>query len=361
MSLTFSLQRNANPRTDADVAAIHAAPGFGQYFTDHMALATWSVEGGWRDDAIVPYGPLQLDPAAAVLHYAQEVFEGLKAYRHADGSIWLFRPEMNAARFAASAERLCLPVLPEEDFLTSIADLVKADARWVPSGETEKSLYLRPFMFASESFLGVRPARTVTYCLIASPVGAYFPQGVAPVDIWVTDEYSRAGIGGTGAAKCGGNYASSLIAQEEGYEHGCSQVLFIEASAKDRVEELGGMNVFLITKDGRLRTPALMGSILAGVTRDSILRMGERLGLRPDEGRITPDELTEGITSGEVVEAFCCGTAAVISPISGFKSRQGEVRLADGAHDQTLAIRNAILDVQYGRAEDTFGWMHRVA
>ena len=360
MALSFPLHPTEHPHSDAEIAEIMADPGFGRFFTDHMALAVWTQEAGWGEDEVGPYGPFQIEPGDAVLHYAQEIFEGLKAYRHADGSVWLFRPERNARRFAQSAERLCLPVLPEEDFLTSVRELVKADVRWVPSGEKEESLYLRPFMFAAESFLGVRAAHRVQYAVIASPVGPYFAGGVKPIDIWVTDEYSRAGVGGTGAAKCGGNYASSLIAQREGYEHGCPQVLFID-QGNDRVEELGGMNVFVITKDGGLRTPALTGTILEGVTRDSILARGEKLGLQPEAGRLGPQELRDGIESGEFVEAFCCGTAAVISPISGFKSRSGEFRLPDGAHDTTLSIRNAILDIQYGRAEDTFGWMHRVA
>lgn len=360
MSLTFPLHSNSSPRSDAEVARILADPGFGDYFTDHMAVAVWTKDVGWHDDEIKPYGPFLMDPATAVLHYAQEIFEGMKAYRHEDGSVWLFRPEANARRFQTSADRMMLPRLPEEDFVASVTKLVEVDHRWVPGAAGEMSLYLRPFMFASEVFLGVRAAHQVTYSVIASPVGPYFTGGVKPVDIWVTSEYARAGIGGTGNAKCGGNYAGSLIAQYQGYEHGCSQVLFIEASAKDRVEELGGMNVFLITADGRLVTPALTGTILEGITRDSILAVAGDLGLVPEERRVTPDELFGGVSDGTFVEAFSCGTAAVITPIGAFKSTAGEYGLPDSGTPTTIAIRNRILDVQYGRAEDTHDWMRRV-
>jgi branched-chain amino acid aminotransferase len=360
MSLTFALQRNPSPATDDAVARVLADPGFGDYFTDHMAVASWTKDGGWGAGEVKPYGPFQVDPASAVLHYAQEVFEGLKAYRHADGSIHLFRPEANARRFQASAARLMLPELPVEDFVASVSELVRADARWVPGAAGEKSLYLRPFMFAAEVFLGVRAAQTVTYSVIASPAGPYFTGGVKPVDIWVTDSWARAGVGGTGAAKCGGNYAASLIAQYEGYEHGCSQVLFIEAADKDRVEELGGMNVFLVTADGRLITPALTGTILDGITRNSILAVAADLGLAPEERRVTPDELFGGIADGSTVEAFSCGTAAVVTPIGAFKSTEGEWRLPENGSPVTLGVRNAILDIQYGRTQDTHGWLHRV-
>ncbi len=359
MSLRFELIPNPAPRTDAEVAAVLADPGFGSRFSDHMSVATWTKADGWADAAVRPYGPFQIDPAGAVLHYAQEIFEGLKAYRHADGSIHLFRPEANARRFQTSAARMMLPELPIEDFVEGVVELVRADQRWVPDSTGEKSLYLRPFMFADEVFLGVRAAERVTFSVIASPSGPYFAGGVKPVDIWVTDSYARAGVGGTGAAKCGGNYAASLIAQYQGYEHGCSQVLFIEAAEKDRVEELGGMNVFLITADGKLVTPALTGTILDGITRSSILTVAADLGLQPEERPITPEELFGGIADGSTVEAFSCGTAAVVTPIGAFRSVNGEWKLPAG-NEVTLAIRNAILDIQYGRVADTRGWLRRV-
>ncbi len=362
MPLTFSLQPNSAPASEARVAEIMDDPGFGTYFTDHMAVATWTKGQGWHDDAIMPYGPFAMDPASAVFHYGQEVFEGLKAYRHADGSVWLFRPELNAARYARSAQRLMLPQLPIEDFLTSCSKLVEADLSWVPDySGGEQSLYLRPFMMAFESFLGVRAAETVLHCVIASPVGTYFKEGVRPIDIWITDTWSRAGIGGTGSAKCGGNYAASLIAQYEGYEQGCSQVLFVQPDGDGRVDELGGMNVFVVTRDGALVTPLLEGTILDGVTRDSILKVGVSLGLEVEERRLGAAELRERITSGEFAEAFCCGTAAVISPIRAFKDASGEFSLAESYGPTTMKMRAAITDIQFGRAEDTFGWLRRIA
>lgn len=358
---TFTLTRTDHPTPADERATIVAKPVFGAHFADHMALARWTEGSGWHDREIVARRPFELHPGAATFHYGQEIFEGLKAYRHADGSLWLFRPDMNAERLNASARRLCLPELPVEDFLTSVEGLVQADARWVPDAVNgEGSLYIRPFMIAHENFLGVRAAENVLFCVIASPVGTYFEGGVKPIDIWMTHEYSRAGKGGTGFAKCGGNYASSLIAQYEGYEHGCSQVLFVDASG-DGVEELGGMNVFLVTGDGRLVTPALDGTILHGVTRDSILAMGRSLGLGVEERELGASELRSGIESGEFVEAFCCGTAAVISPISAFKSKDGAFSLPAGAGSTTMDLRNAITDIQFGRAQDQFGWMRRIA
>ncbi len=359
MPLEFAVTENPKLRTAAEVAEVLADPGFGARFTDHMAVATWTRSGGWGEAEIRPYGPFQIDPAGAVLHYGQEIFEGLKAYRHADGSIHLFRPEANARRLQTSAARLMLPQLPVEDFVTAVEELVRIDQRWVPDVAGEKSLYLRPFMFADEVFLGVRAAERVTFSVIASPSGPYFAGGVKPVDIWVTDTYARAGVGGTGAAKCGGNYAASLIAQYEGYEHGCSQVLFIEASGKDRVEELGGMNVFLVKADGTLVTPSLTGTILDGITRSSVLTVAAELGLTPVERRVTPDELFSGIADGSTVEAFSCGTAAVVTPIGAFRSAAGEWRLPE-ANPHTLGIRQALIDIQYGRAEDKHGWLRRV-
>ena len=359
MALTFAAPQQPVHRSQAEIDAVCADPGFGQIFTDHMALATWTKDVGWHDAALVPYGPFQLDPASAVLHYAQEIFEGLKAYRRADGSVWLFRPRKNAERFARSAHRLALPELPVEDFLTSIEALVQLDHMWVPGGE-EQSLYLRPFMFARENFLGVRPAQNVTYCVIASPVGAYFHGGVQPVDIWISRDYSRAAPGGTGAAKCGGNYASSLLPQQEAYDNGCSQVLFLDPYHR-YIEELGGMNLYVVTKDGRLLTPELTGTILEGVTRDSVLTLAGERGLDPVEQRIDIDELLDGIRSGEVTEVFACGTAAVLTPISGFRSHRGEVAIPGAPGEVTMGIRNELLDIQYGRRPDPYGWTVRVA
>ena len=285
MTMVFDVRPNSRPRSEAERTAILAEPGFGQFFTDHMATAAWTAADGWHDSAVVPYGPILMDPATAVLHYAQEIFEGLKAYRHPDDSIWLFRPDRNAARFARSAQRLALPPMTTDDFLAGLEALITTDQQWVAKGG-EDSLYLRPFMFASEAFLGVRPSRRVTYCCIASPAGPYFASGVKPVKIWLSTHYARAAPGGTGAAKCGGNYAASLIAQAEAADHGCDQVLFADAVEHRWLEELGGMNVYLISRDGELITPELNGSILEGVTRDSVLTLAADFGLTPVERRI---------------------------------------------------------------------------
>jgi branched-chain amino acid aminotransferase len=360
VSLPFEVRANPNPRSDSERQAILDAPGFGMNFTDHMAVAVWTAADGWHDSAIVPYGPFSLDPATAVLHYAQQVFEGLKAYRHPDGSVWLFRADQNAQRMVRSAARLALPELPQADFLASIDALIAADAAWVPTA-AEQSLYLRPFLFASEAFLGVRPAQRVTYCCIASPAGPYFASGVRPVSIWITTRYTRAAPGGTGAAKCGGNYAASLIAQQEAASHGCDQVMFADAAERAWLEELGGMNVYLVTRDNELLTPELNGSILEGVTRESILALASDFGLTPVERRIGIAELVDGIRSGQVAELFACGTAAVITPIGVLKDDAGTYPIGSGeTGETTAALRKNLLDIQYGRAEDTHGWLRRV-
>ena len=360
MSLSFEVRPHPGPRTDAEREAILAAPGFGVHFTDHMAVATWTATDGWHDSAIVPYGPFSLDPATAVLHYAQEIFEGLKAYRHADGSVWTFRPDQNAARMARSAARMALPELPEADFLASLDALIAADAAWVPEA-AEQSLYLRPFLFASEAFLGVRAAQRVTYCCIASPAGAYFASGVRPISIWISRRYTRAAPGGTGAAKCGGNYAASLVAQQEAAAHSCDQVMFADAAEHAWLEELGGMNVYVVTADGELLTPELNGSILEGVTRESILTMAGDFGLTPVERKIAVAELVDGIASGQVTELFACGTAAVVTPIGMLRDEEGTYVIAGGeTGETTAALRKNLLDIQYGRAADPHGWLRRV-
>ena len=359
MALSFDLPESPSFLGDDVIQGVWANPGFGQYFTDHMALANWSEESGWHNDRLTEYSQVSMEPASAVYHYAQEIFEGLKAYRHADGSVWLFRPDANARRFENSAHRLALPVLPPEDFVTSVRQLTALDSRWVP-GEEEQSLYLRPFMMAAENFLGVRPAHSVLYTVIASPVGAYFAGGVAPVDIWISRDFSRVATGGTGSAKCGGNYAASLLPQELAYEKGCSQVLFVDAAEKRWIEELGGMNFFMITKDDELVTPELNGNILPGVTRDSILTVAPELGLKPVERPISVDEVTGGITSGEIRELFACGTAAVITPIGSLKDEDGEYRIDTDKATHTIPLRNHLLDIQYGRVADKHGWMQQV-
>lgn len=363
-ALQFTEAPTATPTSAQRRAEILANPGFGKHFTDHMVTATWTPDAGWHAGRLEPYGPIPLDPAAAVLHYAQEIFEGLKAYRHPDGTVWAFRPEANGERFARSAARLALPQLPVEDFLAAIDLLVRTDLDWVPTGG-EQSLYLRPFMFASEAFLGVRPANEVRFVLISCPVGSYFAGGITPVSIWLSSTYTRAALGGTGAAKCGGNYAASLAAQLEAGAHGCDQVCFLDAVERRWVEELGGMNLYFVHRDGRLVTPELTGTILEGVTRSSILTLAKEQGLDVEERRVAIDEWRDGVVSGEITEVFACGTAAVITPVGKLVWEGGEVAspvtAADGMGEVTRRLRTALVDVQHGRAPDTHGWLRRLA
>lgn len=357
--MEISITPSSDAVSDERLAEILANPGFGQHFTDHMLTVEWTPDAGWHGARIEPYGPLTLDPATAVLHYAQETFEGMKAYRHPDGSVWSFRPEENAARMVRSSHRLALPVLDVPDFVQAVDALVAVDERWVPDPEGEKSLYLRPFMFASEAFLGVRPAQHVTFMVIASPAGAYFKGGVKPVSLWLTEEYTRAGRGGMGAAKTGGNYASSLIAQQEASGHGCDQVVFLDAQEGRYVEELGGMNMYFVFADGRIVTPET-GTILEGITRASIIELAGKLGFQVEERKFAIDEWRDGVASGEITEIFACGTAAVVTPVGELKWDGGSVPTAAAAGEVATRIRQALVDIQFGRVEDTFGWMHRI-
>jgi branched-chain amino acid aminotransferase len=356
--MQISTTANPTPVDDARLAEILANPGFGQHFTDHMLTVEWTPADGWHAARIEPYGPLTLDPATAVLHYAQETFEGMKAYRHDDGSIWTFRPEENAARMVRSSKRLAFPELPVADFVEAIDELVKVDQRWVPDGEGEKSLYIRPFMLATEKFLGVRPAQHVTFLVIASPAGAYFKGGVKPVTLWLTTEYTRAGRGGMGAAKTGGNYASSLLPQQQAIAEGCDQVVFLDSQEGKYVEELGGMNLYFVHDDGRIVTPE-SGTILEGITRSSIIELAGKLGHQVEERKFSIDEWRDGVRSGAITEVFACGTAAVVTPVGTLKWGGGEAP-APASTDLTMKIRQALVDIQYGRAEDTFGWMHKI-
>ena len=363
-ALEFTQELSAHPKPAEERAAILANPGFGDYFTDHTAVIDYKADesgtGVWQNARIEPYGPIAMDPAAAVLHYGQEVFEGLKAYRHADGSVWSFRPEANAARINLSARRLALPELPEELFLESLRQLVSVDKDWIPEGDGA-ALYLRPFMIATEAFLGVRPSREVSYRVIASPAGNYFGGELKPVSIWLSTKYARAGRGGTGEAKCGGNYAASLIAQMEGEANGCKQVLFLDEFNDNAVEELGGMNVFFVFKDGTLVTPALSGTILHGITRSSVLQLGRDRGLNVQERKITLDEWRDGVASGDITEVFACGTAAVITPVGELKTETETIGSADAvAGPVTMSIREQLLGVQTGTVEDTHGWLTRL-
>ncbi|MFB8148123.1 branched-chain amino acid aminotransferase [Microbacterium sp. NPDC056003] len=352
--LEFTVNRNLQAKSAEQRAEILANPGFGTSFTDHMVDICWSTGGGWHRPRVQPYGPLSLDPAAAVLHYGQEIFEGIKAYRHADGSIHTFRPDQNGRRLQRSARRLALPELPVSYFIQSLRELIAVDGDWVPSG-ADQSLYLRPFMFAKEAFLGVRPAHKVGYYVIASPAGAYFTGGVRPVSIWLSEDYARAGKGGTGAAKTGGNYAASLLPQSEAYENECDQVVFLD---QDRnVEELGGMNVVFVYKDGTIVTPQ-SDSILEGITRDSILQLAMDRGHKVEGRAVSFEEWRQGVASGDIVEVFACGTAAVVTPIGLLKGRDFVDEQPIG--ELALSLREELTDIQYGRREDKHGWLLRL-
>ena len=362
--LSFTVERSANPASDEVRAEVLANPGFGKFFTDHMVSIDYSADQGWHDARVLPYGPIELDPSAVVLHYAQEVFEGLKAYRWADGSIVSFRPEANAARLQTSARRLAIPELPSEVFLESLRQLMAVDGQWVPPAGGEESLYLRPFVIASEPGLGVRPAGEYRYMVIASPAGAYFPRGIKPVSVWLSHEYVRASPGGTGAAKFGGNYAASLLAQAQAAEHGCDQVVWLDAIERRYVEEMGGMNMFFVLGSGgtaRLVTPELSGSLLPGITRNSLLQLAVDAGFTVEERKIDVDEWQKKAAAGEITEVFACGTAAVITPVSHVKSGDGDFTIADGEPGEvTMALRDTLTGIQRGTFADTHAWMTRL-
>jgi branched-chain amino acid aminotransferase len=357
----IALKPTGAPLAASEREARLADPGFGRFFTDHMVTIAWETGRGWHDAQLVPYAPLSLDPAVMVLHYGQAIFEGLKAYHQPDGSIATFRPEQNARRFQRSARRLAMPELPEDLFLASLQALVGQDAAWVPTG-AEHSLYLRPLMFSTEVGLGVRPASSYLFALIASPAGAYFPRGLKPVTVWLSEDYTRAAPGGTGEAKCAGNYAASLVAQAQAAERGCDQVVWLDAVEHRQVEEMGGMNLFFVYGSGdgaRLTTPELTGSLLPGVTRDSLLTLAGDLGYVSSAGRVSTQQWREGNSSGEITEVFACGTAAVITPVGAVRSSEHDWTVGDGGTGPVTArLRQALLDIQTGTGPDLHGWRH---
>jgi branched-chain amino acid aminotransferase len=356
----FPFEANPNPVDAAERAARLVDPGFGRVFTDHMVTIRYSDAKGWHDAKVGPRAPLTLDPATAVLHYAQEIFEGLKAYRLADGTMALFRPEQNARRFQRSAKRLAMPELPEDMFLQACKQLVQVDKDWFPPVDGG-SIYLRPFMIASEVFLGVKPSSEYLFMVIASSAGNYFKSGAPAISIWVSEQYTRAARGGTGAAKCGGNYAASLVAQSEAIRQGCDQVVFLDAAEHRWVEELGGMNLFFLFDDGSLLTPPADGTILEGITRDSVLTLARAQGLTVREELYAMDQWRADAESGRLVEVFACGTAAVVTPVGTVKSTQGAFTIgAGGAGQMTQQIRTKLVDIQRGAAADTHGWVHRI-
>ncbi len=333
--------------------------GFGIHFSDHMFLMDYSHGTGWRDARIVPYGPLSLAPSAMVLHYGQEIFEGLKAYYARDGAVCLFRPDRNAERLNRSAARMCLPEIPVEDHIAAIRTLVRLDREWIPRGENA-SLYIRPAMIATEAGLGVRPSAEVLFFIITGPVGAYYARGFDPVRILVEDTYVRAARGGTGEAKTGGNYAASLLAAKKAKEKGFDQVLWLDAGHRRFVEEVGTMNIFFVLR-GELVTPPLSGSILPGVTRDTVLTLAREWKIPVAERPVEIDEVLSGAADGTLSEAFGSGTAAVISPVGSFSCRGQEVRVNGGRTGElSLRLYREITGIQYGDIEDRHHWIHRV-
>lgn len=358
-SLKFVRHPHPSPVAADKRAALLANPGFGRVFSDHMVTIRYSDADGWHDARVEPRGPISMDPAAAVLHYAQEIFEGLKAYKTAGGGATLFRPRENARRFQQSAERLAMPLLPEEIFLEAVDQLVNIDRDWIPGGDG--SLYIRPFMFANETFLGVKPSSDYLFIVIASSVGSYFKSGADAVSVWVSQEFTRAGTGGTGAAKCGGNYAASLLAQAEATRHGCDQVVFLDAAERKWVEELGGMNVFFVFNDGSMSTPPLGGTILPGITRSSLLTLAKDKGIAVREERYSYDQWKADAGSGRLREAFACGTAAVVTAIGTVRTPEGEFKIGNGGPGtRTEELKSALVEIQRSRAPDPHGWIHKV-
>ncbi|MEQ1548596.1 MAG: branched-chain amino acid aminotransferase [Chakrabartia sp.] len=356
---SFVIEPSATPVDPTERAKILSDPGFGRVFTDHMAIIRYNESEGWHDAKITARAPLSLDPAAAVLHYAQEIFEGLKAYRLADGGMALFRPDANAQRFQSSARRMAMPELPEDLFIESVRALVDIDKAWFPDVEGG-SLYLRPFMFASEVFLGVRPSHEYLFLVIASSVGGYFKSGAPAISLLVSEDYTRAAPGGTGAAKCGGNYATSLVAQAEAIKKGYDQVVFLDAAERRWIEELGGMNLFFVFSDGSIQTPPL-GTILAGITRDSIITLARDEGLTVREEPYAIDQWRADALSGRLTESFACGTAAVVTPIGSVTSSEGQFTMSAGGPGQvTQRLKARLIAIQRGISPDPHHWVKRL-
>lgn len=329
--------------------------GFGKKFTDHMFIMNYTEGKGWHDARIVPFERLSLSPAAMVFHYGQEMFEGMKAYRGDNDEIYIFRPEMNARRANMSNDRLCIPRIPEEDFVQAVSAVVDVDRDWVPHA-AGTSLYIRPFIIATDEFLGVAPSKTYLFMIILSPSGAYYASGLAPVGIWIEDEYVRAVKGGIGFAKTGGNYAASLIAQVKAHDEGFSQVLWLDGVERKYIEEVGAMNIFFKI-DGKIVTPMLNGSILPGVTRDSVINLCKHWGLDVEERRISVEELLEAQHSGKLEEVFGTGTAAVISPVGKLRYMDEVMVIGDGnIGPVSQKIYDTVTGIQWGKLDDPFGW-----
>ena len=352
--LDIKIEKTKNPK-----AKPGGPLGFGKIFTDHMFIMNYTEGKGWHDARIVPYGNLEFSPASMVFHYGQEMFEGLKAYRGEDGNTYLFRPDMNAKRTNATNERLCIPELPEEDFVQAVKAIVKIDEDWVPT-EKGTSLYVRPFIIATDDFLGVAPSKTYLFIIILSPSGAYYASGLEPVGIWIEDDYVRAVKGGMGFAKTGGNYAASLAAQVKAHDAGYSQVLWLDGVERKYIEEVGAMNIFFKI-DGEIVTPMLNGSILPGITRNSVLTLCRDWGYKVSERKISVDELIEAQKSGKLEEVFGTGTAAVISPVGKLRYKDDVMTIGDGSIGEvSQRLYDTVTGIQTGKLEDKFNWRFTV-
>jgi len=353
--MDIQITKNTNPKAKPDWNNL----GFGDYFSDHMLMIEYTTGKGWHDARIIPFGPVSMDPSAMVLHYAVEIFEGLKAYACPDGKVRMFRPHSNAARLNRSAARFCMPALPEDDFVDSICRLIKIDEDWIPK-EDGTSLYIRPFMYSDQSNVGVRIPDYFKFMVILSPVGAYYPEGLNPVKIYVEDEYVRAAKGGAGFTKCGGNYAVSLIAQKKAKDLGFTQVLWLDGVERKYIEEVGTMNVMFKIK-GEVITPELGDSILPGVTRDSCIRLLRSWGLTVTERKLSIDELFEAAKNGDLEEAFGTGTAAVISPIGLFSIHGEKLQVQDGnIGPVSQRLYDTLTGIQWGKIPDPYGWTYEV-
>ncbi len=350
--MDIKITKTANPKAKP---AKGEKLGFGHIFTDHMFIMNYTEGKGWHDARIEPYGNISLAPSAMVFHYGQEMFEGLKAYRGDDDKIYLFRPDMNAKRANASNERLCIPEIPEDVFVDAVKAVVDIDRDWVPSDEGT-SLYIRPFVIATDEFLGVAPSKTYMFIIVLSPSGAYYESGLAPVGIWIEDEYVRAVKGGMGFAKTGGNYAASLIAQVKAHDSGYSQVLWLDGVERKYIEEVGAMNI-MFKIAGKVVTPALNGSILPGITRNSIINVCKAWGYEVEERKISVDEVVEAAKNGTLEEVWGTGTAAVVSPVGKLRYVDDVMTIGDGGIGElTQKLYDELTGIQWGKREDPYGW-----
>lgn len=356
ISLEIKITKTTSPKQKpADQSTL----GFGKYYTDHMFIMNYDEGEGWHDARIVPYGPIALDPAAMCLHYGQEVFEGLKAYKTADGGVQLFRPEKNMARLNVSNERLCIPLIDEAFCVEAIKKLVEVDQDWIPT-QPGTSLYIRPFIFAIDPHVGVHPAKHLMFVVILSPVGAYYPQGLNPVDIFVEQNYVRAVKGGMGFTKTAGNYAASLKAQDEAEKIGYTQVLWLDGVERKYIEEVGTMNVFFVIGD-EIVTPELSGSILSGITRMSVVELLRHKGYTVNERKISIQELYDAHANGTLKEAFGTGTAAVISPIGTFEWNKNKITVGNGGIGEiSQMLYDTITGIQSGKIADEFNWVQKI-